>query len=468
MVMIQLDPQVTTIDLTASTVMQVAQGSLTEDADGKRQATVLFPQGTQATITLPGGTKQPLTALHVRATEYTVGENGPKAMPGPLPPTSGYTYAVELSVDEAIAAGAKRVGFTQPLPVYVDNFLDFPVGGVVPSGWYDREKGAWIPSDNGRIIKILGVDAQGLAQLDTEGSGQAANATKLGQLGITAMRSVHGLAQLYPAGKSLWRVPITHFTPWDCNWPYGPPEDSEPPPSEEPKTSDEDRPDPKDSDDCTGCSIEAQSQTLGEEIPITGTPFKLHYRSDRVPGRKGMYTLEIPLSGAQVPASLKGIDLEIKIAGRSFKYSFPAAPNQKHTFVWDGKDAYGRIVQGQRTAIVRVGYVYGLVYLAPATFSTSFNRAFGIASTSGARIGAVCGSQDFTFWKSWEKTLGDFTSNGVGQGGWSLNAHHVYDPVGQALYSGDGGKRSAPRTDQVITTVAGNGQHNEGDHDFFT
>ncbi|WP_459874254.1 hypothetical protein, partial [Endothiovibrio diazotrophicus] len=69
--------------------------------------------------------------------------------------TSGYTYAVELSLDEALAAGATRVDFNHPLPFYVDNFLGFPVGERVPAGWYDAEKNAWIPSDDGRIIGIV-------------------------------------------------------------------------------------------------------------------------------------------------------------------------------------------------------------------------------------------------------------------------------------------------------------------------
>jgi hypothetical protein len=76
-VLIPLDPQVTTIDLTASAPMQVAQGSVVTDADGTRQATILFPQGTQAQLVLPDGGTQPITTLHVRATEYTVGANGP-------------------------------------------------------------------------------------------------------------------------------------------------------------------------------------------------------------------------------------------------------------------------------------------------------------------------------------------------------------------------------------------------------
>ncbi|MCG8417153.1 MAG: hypothetical protein MJE77_04315 [Proteobacteria bacterium] len=77
----------------------------------------------------------PLNALAVRATEYTVGEGGQAAMPGSLPATSGYTYAVELSVDQALQAGATRVEFSQPLPFYVDNYLDFPTGEIVPVGY---------------------------------------------------------------------------------------------------------------------------------------------------------------------------------------------------------------------------------------------------------------------------------------------------------------------------------------------
>ena len=55
-------------------------------------------------------------------------------MPAPLPPTSGYTYALELTADEALAAGATHVTFDPPLAFYVENFLDFPVGEVVPAG----------------------------------------------------------------------------------------------------------------------------------------------------------------------------------------------------------------------------------------------------------------------------------------------------------------------------------------------
>jgi hypothetical protein len=158
-----------------------------------------------------------------------------------------------------------------------------------------------------------------------DGSGQAAAAGTLSALGISEAERAQ-LATLYPVGKSLWRVPITHFTPWDYNWPYVPPDDAEPPPPDKPETDEEDQPDPEDSNQCPGCSIEAQSQTLGEDIPLTGTPFRLHYRSDRVPGRKTAQTLKIPLSGASVPFSLEHILLEVEIAGRQFTGVFPPQP----------------------------------------------------------------------------------------------------------------------------------------------
>jgi hypothetical protein len=107
---------------------QIAQGSVVTDTDGVRQATLLFPANLTATLVLSDNTSVPLTTLHVRATEYIVGANGPKAMPGPLPANSAYTYAAELSADEAIAVGAKTVRFSQPVINYVENFLGFPVG----------------------------------------------------------------------------------------------------------------------------------------------------------------------------------------------------------------------------------------------------------------------------------------------------------------------------------------------------
>ncbi len=433
-VMIQLDSQVTPIDLNAATPIQVARGSSVTDSDGTRRATLLFSQGTTATV--DGRT---LTSLNIRATEYTIGSNGPQAMPAALPPSSGYTYAVELSADEA---PGQEVRFSKPVIKYVENFLDFPVGGIVPVGYYDRVKAAWIPSDNGRVIKILSIDSSSMAELDTDGDNAADNAATLEALGVTDTERQQ-LATLYAAGQSLWRVPITHFSPWDCNWPYGPPTGAVPPQMSISQV------DPKlDDPVCQGGSIiECQNQVLGESIGITGTPFSLNYRSDRVPGRKAAYTLNIPLSGATLPASLKRIALEISIAGRLFTESLSATINQNYTFTWDGKDAFGRSIQGGVPANVRIGYVYQAIYQTPAQLDQSFAALSGIPMT-GDR-----GREEVTLWQETSSFLGTLESP-VGR--WSLNPHHSYVPTTKVLYMGNGTRHGAQATqNSIITTIAG-------------
>jgi hypothetical protein len=137
--------------------LQVARGTTVSDQDGARTATLLFQPGTQASMTLADGSSQSLSTLSIRATEFTVGSNGPAAMPAKLPPTSAYTYAVELSCDEALSAGAQSVTFSQPVVQYVENFLGFPVGENVPVGYYDRALAGWAASANGRVIRMLGI-----------------------------------------------------------------------------------------------------------------------------------------------------------------------------------------------------------------------------------------------------------------------------------------------------------------------
>lgn len=446
-VMIPVDPQVTVVDLADQTQsFQVAKGSAVTDSDGTRQATLLFPSGTTATMVMPDGTQQPLTQLNVRATEYTVGTEGPRTMPGTLPATSGYTYAVELSVDETTTAGAKSVTFSKPVWLYVENFLNFPVGNVVPTGWYSREQAAWIPSDNGRVIKVLSIQ-NGLAVLDVTGSGQPASSTALSGLGITDAERAR-LAQLYQTGQTLWRTPVSHFTPYDCNWPYGPSEGAEAPNQPEP-VADEISENP----DCEGGSIiECQNQVLRERIAIPGTPFTLNYRSDRVPGRKAAYRLDIQLSGAaSVPPGLKSIELTIEVAGQRRYLEFPAAPNQRYVFTWDGKDAYGRTVPYTATANVAIGYVYGAVYSGPSAQARSFGR-FGEGLLEADRDRG-----EFTIYQRFQRRIGIWNGEMQGLGSWTMSEHHAYDPAIKVLQRGDGTSRGADLIQNmlVLKKVAG-------------
>lgn len=427
---------------------QVALGSQITDADGTRQAVIMFSPSTTATMVMPDGSSAPLTELTVRATEYTVGPNGSKTMPAPLPPTSGYTYAVELSVDEAIAAGATTVRFNEPLPFYVENFLGFPVGIPVPVGYYDQNQAAWIPSPDGRVIRILSI-TNGRANLDLDGSGQAADAPALAALGI-GIEELQRLAALYQPGQSLWRVPIFHFSPYDLNYGVSPLPDSTEPREPEARNGEDPRPD--DPTQCRGSIIECESQILGETIGIVGTPLTLNYRSGRVPGRRTAISLDISLSGDSVPAPLQRIELELSVAGRLFKQSFPPERNLKYTFNWDGKDSYGRLIQGAVPVSIRIGYVYPGFYNMPPGMAASFG------ANSGKPIpGNIPARDGVTLWQSYSSSLGTWDARGQGFGGWSLSQHHAYDPAGKVLHFGSGETISVAGAvaNAVITTVPG-------------
>jgi uncharacterized repeat protein (TIGR02059 family) len=105
---------------------QVVQGSISADKDGERQATLIIPAGTSAQMQLQDGSTAPLTTATIRATEITVGENGPNAMPAELPGNVGYTYAVDFSVDEARNSGTDQVSFDRPIYNYVERTLSEP------------------------------------------------------------------------------------------------------------------------------------------------------------------------------------------------------------------------------------------------------------------------------------------------------------------------------------------------------
>ena len=462
-VLIPLDSQVTTIDLMASVPMQVAQGSVISDTDGSRQATILFPQGVTATLVLADGTAAPLTTLHVRATEYTIGINGPNAMPGGLPPASGYTYAVELSVDEAMVTGAQEVRFSAPIPFYIENFVNIPVGSLVPAGFYDRNQGRWVAADNGRVIKVVGI-SEGLADLDLDGNGLADDAAAQADLGINDAERQR-VAALYAPGQELSRILLPHLTPWDFNFPYGPPLGAQSPKDAGPQS---DIPLTCPTKKGGWSTIGCEPQTLGEFIHITGTLLRLHYQSDRTPGRRDTNILNLRLSSATLPPDLQRIHLEIAVAGQIAKRDFAPQENLFDTYTWDGKDAYGRPVQGLQPVKVRIGYEYeAQYYTTPDSFAASFNR-FGsppiVVSRNGGGGSSILFSRapmrstapTIILWQDYETSLGSLDSPGLG--GWSLSIHHAYDVAGQTLYLGNGDtRRAAYAADMVITTVAGSG-----------
>jgi hypothetical protein len=439
--LIEIDAAVTQIAFGGAGV-QVARGSLVSDSAGSRRATLFVPPGTQATMILPDGSVRTMAELSIRATEYSVGERGPYAMPAELPASSSYTYAVEFSADEAVAAAATEVQFQAPIIGYVENFLGFPVGTVVPAGSYDRSKGSWMASANGRVLEVTDVSG-GRAVVDLDGDGIAEDSAALAAFGISDVE-LEQLARLYPGGQSLWRVPIDHFSPHDCNWPPFLPADAVPP--ELQPTRDPEVPDP-----CTisGSLIELENQTVREQVGIVGTERSLHYISSRTVGRRDAYKLEVPLTGATVPPSLVGVELRIFVAGQLTSERLPPLPDQNYVFTWDGKDAYGRQLHGAASITVQLGYVYLAVYGEPA----DTERAFAAFSRgAGTGVGA---RDELTVWREWRGSIGAWTApQAVGLGGWALDVHHTYDPAGRVLYRGDGRRQESAAVGGVLKTVA--------------
>ena len=394
--------------------------SVVSDGDGTRQAAVFFPSGVGAALVLDDGGLLSVTSLTIRATEVTVGEHGEEAMPGPLPPTSGYTYAAELSADEAAAVGARSVVFTRPVPFYVDNFLGLPVGLAVPAATFVPGEDAWEPMPDGRVIAIVGVTAD-LADLDIDGDAAADGDGALLAIGIT-QEERRALASHRGAGASLWRVELAHFSSIDLNWPNIGPADAVSPPL--PSAAQLVRQQPTRPTGAKGMgTIDYEAQVFHEEIAIAGTSFSLHYASDAVPGRRRERTLEIPLVAGVPPASLLGVDLIITIAGRRFRTSFTPSADLTVPFTWDGLDAYGRPVMGTRNAQVAVQYRYPGFIALPAGATSSFGLTSGVATTLPSRVDWRLTSIQLVPLSSWD-------ARGDELGGFTLDVMHRFDPKG--------------------------------------
>jgi RHS repeat-associated protein len=489
------DKEVTAVDTSGAAMgMQLARASIVSDASGARQATILFPAGTQAALTFPDGSSQPTSTLHVRLTEYTVGASGPRAMPALLPPTSEYTYALELSADEAVAAGTTTVAFNQPVVLYLENYYLWPTSTLVPTGFYDRAEGRWkaSPLGDGIVVAIVG-ESMGLAELDFDADGIAEGPATFSALGVSEAERA-ALAQLYEPGASLWRVPIDHFSTWDCNQPPREEGEDSPKPDGEPSgPNDKDKPCEQ-----TGSRIECQNQILAEEVPVAGTPFSLHYQSDRVAGRSKSYELTIPLVGDKLPDNAIDVVVEVKVAGRKFFYEFACTdittpgqsaapecqPHAKFLFA-------GRLLQGPQPVTVRVGYTYFRscpANLCPGGCGVKLGSKTGGGGGGGGTGGKFYGgiakpTQSFARWpedatfgtilpciydklgfvntskiavfKTWKRAIGPWSSLPLGLGGLSLSAHHGYSPGSRSLHLGDGRRRTTEALEPVLDTIAG-------------
>ena len=435
--LLQKDPVATEVsfDGNPNTII-VHKSSVITDADGTRSISMVFQGDNRAYVVDENGNDiQEITNFTTRATEYQT----PNSMPAELPKTSAFTYCTEMAVD-----GVERIRFENPVVTWVDNFLGFEVGAVVPVGYYDRDTGIWVASKNGIVVALLDGDSDGkVDSVDSNGDGIADDLNRNGNIYDEATGLSDPLT--YSPGSLFWRVEVNHFTPWDYNWcsytsllnmfnfwlAYL---DEQLCP-DCPKTS-------------SGSSVSDQSLIFYEDIAIPGTGLSLVYASDRTTGFDNVIT--VPASGTTVPSSVKRIVVEVDVAGQKLTKTLPALPEQVAEFVWDGLDSFGNPVFHKVKAHVRIGFVYDSYYMESGYLAMSF-AAFG------SSISSVPSREEVINWRRSELTINIADKVSTIAQGWSLSAHHKLNPTDPTtLHKGDGS--AVKNITSVMATVAGNGE----------
>jgi RHS repeat-associated protein len=422
---------------------QVVVGEVVEDSLGSRQPLLVFVRDVTATATLLDGTQQDLQEFHVRLTEYpfeapsSENLNEPSRFaPGTTPTRGGITYGIEASIDEARDLGASEVSFSDPISIVVENFLKLPVGSPVPLGYYERGKGHWQPERGGRVVEIVGVTGDE-ADIDADGDGTADDVSALEHLGFSHAE-LRELARRYEPGATLWHLSIEHFSPHLSTIPLVAPHNAVAPTAAATLVRNIDEPTRRG-------PVLIERQALSQAFGIAATPHSLVYQSDRTPGYRQGYHVELPVIGAAVPEGLKSVVAQISVAGQVQNQVLEPAANLSASFDWDGKDAFGRLVQGQQRADVSVSYVYDGELRPSDTFGQASNAS---VTLDGPTLETAL-SRDFSL------TLGTWDAGGYGLGGFSVDALHALDPATQTIYFGWGDERTAQNVALVATQPAG-------------
>jgi RHS repeat-associated protein len=455
-ILIRPSPVAAIIDAHA-TNLQKFEGEVITDDDGTRQPVMLFPPGFSPQVKTGEGW-EPLDRITVRITEFTVGERGLEAMPAPLDEGIGYTWAAEFTVDEV--GPNVPVQFGQALPVYMENFLGWPKGTIIPNGYYDHTQAVWKAEADGVVMLITDVQ-DGLAVLDADDDGDAESDAELSAIGFEPYERAF-LAQRYPVGSSVWRVPMQHFSTVDWNHPVVniPP----PPPIPTP-------PPPATDDTCqaVGSIIDCQKGTLMEDIQLAGTDLSLRYNSARTKaGTAAARRLEFVFGS--VPVGATSIKLVVTVGGRVDLEAELPPTTTSYVYEWDGRDRWLRPTNG--IAEIEAYYSYDL--------PQDYQLAVGLAVTAGQSFGSwvacsgtaggfippdvryraelvpsrvpdpTLGRRGFLSTRPVKYRIGSYNNEGLGLGAWGLSELHYYSPLTKTLYQGDGkdrnvGDLSAPR-----------------------
>lgn len=453
--MLTIDEKVTTIDLNSSTP-QVHSSTVVTDDRGSRATTLVFSGVGSATVKSPDGSIRTLDSIDVRATEFKT----PESMPSDLPIETAYTYCTDITVDGV--KDNETVEFNSSIIMYVNNFLGFEVGEIVPVGYYDRNQGKWIGSKNGVVVELLDTDGDGkVDSLDATGDGVADDIDGDG----STTSEVKGIEDnpAFQAGMTLWRSEITHFTPYDCNWPYAPDPDVRQPDNPQIDNEDENNNDDEDEnqnpEECVNSYVETKKRVFHEDIKIPGTDLTLHYSSKRVDGYKhrikidGLTKPHFTATKAVVKTYIAGQEIEKELDLSNFKDSI--------TLEWDGKDRFGNKMFGKSSARVEYQIDYKAYYqksreeFAQAWSQTGVSRAIEIPSRNEVGLRSVK-----------RKEINNEAPpkyNSVIANGWSLSNHNI--ATIDLIQKGDGttiknDSFSARGLEEIENTIQVDGRYN--------
>ncbi len=440
----------------------VVRSRFSTDANGDRDMRIIFRPGTRAKVVrAPGDTiSTPLSLIHVRATEYTVGPYGRASMPGDMPLSTAYTYCVDIRTDEAEAVANSQAlpfggtVFTDTLACYVPNFLHFPVGGQVPIGFYDPAGAKWQAESDGRVIKIIG-DSAGVFQIDSDNDQHADGPAQLTALGITS-NELSQLRTQFAVGDTVWRISTTHFSRPDINPSYGGLSAA--------ASAFADRALKPVIDFVKACLglgsiIECEGRVLRERIPVAGTPYTLNYRSARAQGDHAVRSVHVREFSQAPSVYLSSVVVQLDVAGQriQLRRNYPFSIDDAVDLTWNGKDAYGRVVRGSVVARVGVGYQYQMLLKTGGAQQSWDNAA---VATGPTQNGYGERSDGMTVWSYQRVVLGAADAGSDALGGWSISPHHFYDPKRSGVvYFGDGSVLTGDQMPPTATLYAGTGAY---------
>ena len=148
-----------------------------------------------------------------------------------------------------------------------------------------------------------------------------------------------------------------------------------------------------------------------------------------------------------MPATLKEILVETRVAGKIYTQSLAPLPNQTVEMVWNGRDFRNQPVSGPIDASVKIGYVYDGFYASAGDYPQAFGQP-------GTRLTSVPARKEVVWWKTFDMPLN--RKQGPVAEGWTLSHHHQISAVNtNTLIKGNG--FNVTRNTDIVDTITGGG-----------